>query len=77
MNKIDLIIRNLEKLQMLWLDPEEKAFIAQALAAARELHEQNKELLEALKFAQAIIGHPDDAGSKFIAAAIAKAEVTK
>ena len=33
-----------------------------------------KELLEALKLAQAIIGHPDDQGSKFIAAAIAKAE---
>lgn len=34
----------------------------------------NRELLEALKLAQAIIGHPDDQESKFIAAVIAKAE---
>ena len=47
----------------------------QAAAELRRLHEVNAELLEALKFAQSIIGHPDDAGSKFIAAAIAKAEV--
>ena len=40
MNKLDLIIRNLEKLQMLWLDPEETKFIAQALAAARELKDE-------------------------------------
>ena len=32
------------------------------------------ELLEALKLAQQIIGHPDDAHSKLIDAAIAKAE---
>jgi hypothetical protein len=32
------------------------------------------ELLEALKLAQQIIGHPDDAHSKLIAATIAKAE---
>ena len=31
------------------------------------------DLLEALKLARDIIGHPDDAGSKIIAAAIAKA----
>ena len=31
-------------------------------------------LMEALKLAQQIIGHPDDAHSKLIAAAIAKAE---
>lgn len=31
------------------------------------------DLLEALKLAQSIIGHPDDEGSKIIAAAIAKA----
>lgn len=31
------------------------------------------ELLEALKFAQSIIGHPDDVGSQMIAAAITKA----
>jgi hypothetical protein len=38
------------------------------------LHALNSELLEALKLAQQIIGHPDDAHSKLIAAAIAKAE---
>jgi hypothetical protein len=32
------------------------------------------ELLEALKLAQSIIGHPEDAHSKLIAAAIAKAQ---
>jgi hypothetical protein len=32
------------------------------------------ELLEALKLAQRIIGHPDDAHSKLITAAIVKAE---
>jgi len=42
-----------------------------------EMRAERDELLEALKLAQAIIGHPDDQGSKFIAAAIAKAEVTK
>jgi flagellar biosynthesis/type III secretory pathway protein FliH len=40
----------------------------------RRLHALNGELLEALKLAQSIIGHPDDAHSKFIAAAIARAE---
>jgi hypothetical protein len=35
------------------------------------------DLLEALKFAQSIIGHPDDAGSQMIAAAIAKATGSK
>jgi hypothetical protein len=34
-----------------------------------------QQALEALKLAKSIIGHPDDAHSKFIAAAIAKAEV--
>jgi hypothetical protein len=34
----------------------------------------NAELLEALKLAQSIIGHPDDAHSRHIAAVIAKAE---
>ena len=38
------------------------------------VRESAPELLEALKLAAAIIGHPDDEGSKFIAAAIAKAE---
>lgn len=45
-----------------------------AAAELRRLHEVSAELLEALKLAQAIIGHPDDQGSKFIAAVIAKAE---
>jgi len=40
----------------------------------RRLHEVNQELLNTLKLAQAIIGHPDDQGSKFILAAIVKAE---
>ncbi len=35
------------------------------------------ELLEALKLAQSIIGHPEDAHSKLISAAIAKAEEVK
>lgn len=35
------------------------------------------EMLAALKLARAIIGHPDDSGSKFIAAAITKAEQQK
>ena len=43
----------------------------------QKLWEANAEFIEALKLAIAIIGHPDDQGSKFIAAAIAKAEVTK
>jgi hypothetical protein len=42
--------------------------------AHAELRERNAELLEALKLAQSIIGHPEDAHSKLIAAAIAKAE---
>ena len=43
-------------------------------AVAKE-REVKHELLDALKLAQAIIGHPDDRGSKFIAAAITKAEL--
>jgi hypothetical protein len=35
------------------------------------------ELLEALKLAQSIIGHPEDAHSKLISAAIDKAEGVK
>jgi hypothetical protein len=48
-----------------------------AAAELRRLHEveqQRNELLAALKLAQSIIGHPDDAHSRLIAAAIAKAE---
>jgi len=39
-------------------------------AKLRRLHALNGELLEALKLAQSIIGHPEDAHSKLIAAAI-------
>ncbi len=49
-------------------------------AAVRErekLREVNAELLEALKLAQSIIGHPEDAHSKLISAAIAKVEEVK
>jgi hypothetical protein len=38
------------------------------------LREAAQHALEALKLAQSIIGHPEDAHSKLIAAAIAKAE---
>ena len=34
----------------------------------------NAELVQMLKFAASIIGHPDDEGSKLIAAAVAKAK---
>jgi hypothetical protein len=47
--------------------PEEEARANALLIAAAP------DLLEALKFAQSIIGHPDDVGSQMIAAAIAKA----
>ena len=46
----------------------------EAAAELRRLHSMNGELLEALKLAQSIIGHPEDAHSKLIAAAITKAE---
>ena len=48
-----------------------------AAAELRRLHAVNAELLEALKLAQSIIGHPEDAHSKLISAAIAKAEEVK
>ncbi len=51
--------------------PEEEARANALLIAAAP------DLLEALKFAQSIIGHPDDAGSQMIAAAIAKATGSK
>jgi hypothetical protein len=44
------------------------------LRRIEKLEAVNQELLEALKLAQSIIGHPDDAHSRHIAAAIAKAE---
>jgi hypothetical protein len=43
----------------------------------RRLHSVNAELLEALKLARSIIGHPEDAHSKLISAAIDKAEGVK
>ncbi len=49
----------------------------EAADALRRLHAVNAELLEALKLAQSIIGHPEDAHSKLISAAIAKAEEVK
>ena len=39
-----------------------------------ELEAQRDALLEALKLARSIIGHPDDAHTQMIDAAIAKAE---
>jgi hypothetical protein len=55
----------------------DKSRVQPAAAELRRLHALNAELLEALKLAQSIIGHPDDAHSKLIAAAIAQAENTK
>lgn len=46
-------------------------------AELRRLRRVNAELLGALKLAQSIIGHPEDAHSKLISAAIAKAEEVK
>lgn len=46
----------------------------EAAAELRRLVAVNAELLEALKLAQSIIGHPDDAHSQHIAAVIAKVE---
>jgi NADH:ubiquinone oxidoreductase subunit E len=58
-------------------DPASKTHHDEAAAELRRLHAENGELLEALKLAQSIIGHPEDAHSKLIAAAIAKAEGEK
>ena len=57
-----------------WLDGSKDTINKEAGKELRRLDEVNAELLEALKLAQTIIGHPDDYGSKLIAAAIAKAE---
>ncbi len=51
-------------------DPASKTHHDEAAAELRRLHAENAELLEALKLAQSIIGHPEDAHSKLIAAAI-------
>jgi hypothetical protein len=68
-------------------DKARKARWEKEWAAAREKVTQKAEqqrradlypeLLEALKLAQSIIGHPEDAHSKLISAAIAKAEEVK
>jgi flagellar biosynthesis/type III secretory pathway protein FliH len=50
------------------------ARLAELEAEVERLRALNVELLEALKLAQQIIGHPDDAHSKLIAAAIAQTE---
>ena len=64
-----------------WIEREAAAELRRLVAENTLLHERHhfdngvlKELLEALKLAQSIIGHPEDAHSKLIAAAIAKAE---
>jgi hypothetical protein len=56
-----------------WGTPE----LPKAAAKVRRLHALNGELLQALKLAQSIIGHPDDAHSQHIAAVIARAEGEK
>lgn len=54
---------------------EKKSVAIQRIWKERdELRKVNQELLEALKLARSIIGHPDDAHSRHIAAVIAKAE---
>ena len=45
-----------------------------AAAELRRLHAQRDALLEALKLARSIIGHPDDAHTQMIDAAIKAAE---
>ena len=49
----------------------------QAAAELRRLQAQRDALLEALKLARSIIGHPDDAHSQMIDAAIKAAEEAK
>jgi hypothetical protein len=56
-----------------WLEGSKDTINKEAAKELRRLHKVNQELLESLKLAQAIIGHPDDQESKFIAAVIAKA----
>jgi hypothetical protein len=56
-----------------WTRHGDNPKFAEAVANAR-LIAAAPDLLAALKLAQTIIGHPDDEGSKIIAAAIAKAE---
>jgi hypothetical protein len=56
-----------------WRDPSGDYYGISIYPADARLIAAAPDLLEALKFAQSIIGHPDDAGSQMIAAAIAKA----
>ena len=62
------------------LHSENIAAVSSFLSADDErikLRAQRDELLEALKVARSIIGHPDDAHSQLIDAAIAKVEGKK
>ena len=58
------------------LSPYGQGIADKAAAEVRRLHESNQELLAALKLARSIIGHPDDAHTRMISDAIAKAERT-
>lgn len=71
LDRIEKIVRAAER------KARDQALAHEAAAELRRLHEENAELLEALKLAQSIIGHPEDAHSKLISAAIAKAEEPK
>lgn len=56
-------------------DAGKPADITEAAAAElRRLHAENEALLEALKLARSIIGHPDDAHTQMIDAAIKAVE---
>lgn len=59
---------------LIWERPNVKVATRQdAAKELRRLHEVNAELVKALKTAVAIIGRPDDSGSKFIESILAKA----
>ena len=51
--------------------------IAVAMSRIADLEAQRDALLEALKLARSVIGHPDDAHTQMIDAAIASVEETK
>ena len=56
-------------------DPESQ--YRKAAAELRRLHSQRDALLEALKLARSVIGHPDDAHTQMIDAVIKTVEETK
>lgn len=56
-----------------WWRKHLKAAVAQRDEQIAALRDTNAELLEALRLAQQIIGHPDDAISQHIASVVAKA----